>query len=119
MRLQSSTRRRGATLTEVLIAIFVLALGLMGVLSLFVLRMGQSTKDDRCALANHNATTLVRIYWKDQLALVPPLQQTPNLSPNQIRDYFFSAMLDPNAPYMPPLGLGIPAAFQSGKIGRA
>jgi prepilin-type N-terminal cleavage/methylation domain-containing protein len=116
MRLQrSARRRRGFSLTEVLIAIFVLALGLMGVMSLFVLgtvRMAQAVKDDRCALANHNGTTLFRLYWKDQLALVPPLQQKPDMPPYQIRDYFFDAMLNPNAAYLPPAGV-IPPAYQS------
>src|SRR5262249_40564204 len=97
--------------------IFVLALALMGILSLFLLgtvRMAQANKDDRCALANHNATTQLRHYWKDQLALVPPLQQKPDMPPNQVRDYFFSAMLDPNAPYLPGSPIGqIPVAFQS------
>ena len=115
MRHLSSNRRRGVTLTEVLIAIFVLALGLLGVLSLFplgVVRMAQAVKDDRSALANHNATTQFRLYWKDQLGLVPPLQQNPTMAPNRIRDYFFSAMLDPNAPYLPPLGV-VPPVYQS------
>ena len=115
MRLRSPTRRPGFSLTEVLIAIFVLALALMGILSLFMLgtvRMAQAIKDDRCALANHNATTQIRLYWKDQLALVPPLQQKPDMAPNQVRDYFFDAMLDPNAAYLPPSGV-MPPGYRS------
>lgn len=115
MRIHSPARRPGFSLTEVLIAIFVLALALMGILSLFafgMVRMGQAIKDDRCALANHNATTQLRLYWKDQLELVPPLQVQPNMPPYQVRDYFFDAMLNPNAPYLPPAGV-IPPAYQS------
>src|SRR5437764_12387529 len=73
MRLRSSNGRPGATLTEVLIAIFVLALGLMGVLSLFPLgavRMAQAIKDDRTAIHNLNVGANLRWVWKDELLFV-------------------------------------------------
>ena len=45
-------RRRGITLIEVLVAIFIMAIGLLAILTLFPLgamRMGQALQDDRAA----------------------------------------------------------------------
>src|SRR5438093_7745538 len=50
--------RTGATLTEVLVAIFVMAIGLLALLTLFplgALSMAQAIKDDRTAHAAKNA----------------------------------------------------------------
>jgi hypothetical protein len=61
------TRRAGITLTEVLVAIFVMGIGLISLLTLFplgALNMAQSIKDDRCAQASNNADALFRIYWR-------------------------------------------------------
>jgi prepilin-type N-terminal cleavage/methylation domain-containing protein len=47
-------RRRGITLIEVLVAIFIMAIGLLAILTLFplgALRMGQALSDDRAAAA--------------------------------------------------------------------
>lgn len=58
MTVQNTTRRVGATLIEVLIAIFVMCIGLLCVLTLFVLgaqRMATAFKDDACARAAVNA----------------------------------------------------------------
>jgi hypothetical protein len=54
-------RRRGATLIEVLVAIFVMAIGLLTLLALFplgVLTMYQAIQDDRCASAAANANAI-------------------------------------------------------------
>lgn len=54
-------RQSGATLVEVLVAIFVSALGLLGLLALFPLgavSMAQAIKDSRCAQAAANAAAL-------------------------------------------------------------
>ncbi|HLJ94174.1 MAG TPA: hypothetical protein VKU02_13385 [Gemmataceae bacterium] len=54
-------RRSGTTLIEVLVAIFVAALGLLGLLALFPLgavSMAQAIKDSRCAQAAANAFAL-------------------------------------------------------------
>lgn len=54
-------RRSGTTLIEVLVAIFVTAIGLMGLLALFPLgavNMAQAVKDSRCAQAAANAFAL-------------------------------------------------------------
>ena len=57
-------RRPGVTLIEVLVAIFVVALGLLALLTLFplgALSMAQSIRDDRIALMASNAVATLRI----------------------------------------------------------
>src|SRR5687767_14193572 len=52
------SRRRGATLIEVLVAIFIMAIGLLALLTLFpigALRMAQSIQDERTGAAAMNA----------------------------------------------------------------
>src|SRR4051812_3715730 len=63
----TAAARRGVTLVEVLIAIFLMGIGLMAILSLFPLgaaQMAQAIKDQRCAEAATNADALARITWK-------------------------------------------------------
>ncbi|MBY0527742.1 MAG: prepilin-type N-terminal cleavage/methylation domain-containing protein [Gemmataceae bacterium] len=63
--------RRGVTLTEVLVAIFVTGLGLMALMTLFplgALNMAQAVKDDRSAAAAANASSYFRAWWRLQLA---------------------------------------------------
>ncbi len=60
-------RRRGVTLIEVMIAIFVMGLGLLAILSLFPLgasQMAQALRDQRCAEAAANGGALSRVIWK-------------------------------------------------------
>lgn len=62
--------RRGVTLTEVLVAIFVSGLGLMALMTLFPLgamNMAQAIKDDRCGIAAANAASVLRAYWRVSL----------------------------------------------------
>jgi len=54
-------RRSGMTLIEVLVAIFIMAVGLLALLTLFplgMLRMAQAIRDDRCSQAAINAHAL-------------------------------------------------------------
>ena len=65
-------RRSAVTLTEVLVAIFVMGLGLMGILSLFPLgaaQMAQALKDQRAAEAGANAAAVFRLAWKEACEL--------------------------------------------------
>jgi len=60
-----STTRSGATLTEVLVAIFVMAIGLLALLTLFplgALSMAQAIKDGRTAQAAKNAFAIAEAY---------------------------------------------------------
>ncbi len=57
-------RRRGVTLLEVLIAIFVMAIGMLALLVLFplgALSMAQALKDNRCQQAVANAQTVATV----------------------------------------------------------
>ncbi|HEY1378160.1 MAG TPA: prepilin-type N-terminal cleavage/methylation domain-containing protein [Gemmataceae bacterium] len=63
----TAARRRAVTLVEVLIAIFLMGIGLMAILSLFPLgaaQMAQALKDQRCAEAATNAAAVGRVLWR-------------------------------------------------------
>ena len=80
-------KRRGITLTEVLVAIFVTGLGLMALMTLFPLgavNMALAIKDDRAQHAGANATALLRTVWRQGLEngqpdpnIAVPLQNGP------------------------------------------
>jgi hypothetical protein len=55
------------SLTEVLVALFILTLGVIGILTLFPLsaaQMAYAVRDDRSALAAINADNVMRWYWQ-------------------------------------------------------
>ncbi|MCI0456979.1 MAG: hypothetical protein L0Z62_08375 [Gemmataceae bacterium] len=59
------TRRPAATLLEVLVAIFVMGIGLLAILTLFplgALRMQQAIQDDRAAHISANANSIAQTY---------------------------------------------------------
>lgn len=61
------TARPGLTLTEALVSLFVMALGLLSLLTLFPLgafQIGQALKDDRCAQTAVQADGFLRAYWQ-------------------------------------------------------
>jgi prepilin-type N-terminal cleavage/methylation domain-containing protein len=62
------TRRNGLSLTEVLVALFIMAIGLIAILTMFplgALQMGQALKDDRTAQSASNADGYIRWYWRE------------------------------------------------------
>ena len=69
MLVQRAPRQRaGFTLTEVLIAIFVMAIGMISLFVLFpfgALKMMQAIKDDKCAYAADNAHVHAVLFWKN------------------------------------------------------
>jgi prepilin-type N-terminal cleavage/methylation domain-containing protein len=81
--------RKGVTLAEVLVAMFVVAIGMLALLALFpvgALQMAQAIKDDRCGHAAGNATAYVRSLWKTlmedpNLATYSPTEPNPNTMP--------------------------------------
>ncbi len=59
-------RRAGMSLTEVLVALFILTIGVIGILTMFPLgavQMARAVRDDRSALAANNADAYMRWYW--------------------------------------------------------
>ena len=64
------TRRPGLSLTEVLVALFIMALGTISILTMFplgALQMGQALKDDRTSQAAAAADAYMRWYWKERV----------------------------------------------------
>jgi hypothetical protein len=76
-------RRQGATLIEVLVAIFVMGLGMIALLTLFpigALRMAQAIQDDKCAtaVANANAIATMNDVRNDRYVRSPVWYFLPN-----------------------------------------
>ena len=60
-------KRSGMSTAEVLVALFLMALGSIAILTMFPLgmyRMGQALKDDRTAQSAAQADAFMRMYWK-------------------------------------------------------
>ncbi len=80
------THRRGLTLTEALVAMFVAAIGMISLLALFplgALQMGLALKDSRCTETATNAEALMRLEWQKYLdtGIEPFTPETPATSP--------------------------------------
>lgn len=102
-------QRPGVTLTEVLVALFVMAIGMIALLTLFPLgamQLSQAIKDDRTAQAGYNADYLMRTYWRQYVvepvkngrseqSLVNPYLAPSIPNPNYVP--FMTAMENPNA----------------------
>jgi prepilin-type N-terminal cleavage/methylation domain-containing protein len=70
----TTPRRRGLSLTEVLVAIFIMAIGLMALLTLFplgALNMAQAIKDDRTGNSAGNAAAVAHTIWRILVAQTP------------------------------------------------
>ena len=61
-------RRAGITLTEVLVALFIMAIGMIALLVMFPLgaqQIAQAIKDERSAQAANNADNILREHWRE------------------------------------------------------
>jgi hypothetical protein len=111
-------RRSGATLIEVLVAVFVTAIGLLALLALFplgALNMAQAIKDSRAAQATANAAAIAEIQQiRNDPGLYQPWdafawRETPSATPiwpvlSNIPNYD-----GPSYPvYIDPIGVSIP-----------
>ena len=79
--------RRGVTLTEVLVAMFVMAIGMISLLTLFPLgamQVGQALRDDRATQLARQADAFIRQLWRTEV-----LPNSGNV------EGFFWAMEDP------------------------
>ncbi len=80
-------RRPGLSLTEVLVALFVMALGIISLMTLFPLgavQMGQALRDDRSGQTASQADGVVRLWWQTEV-VEPPTPTSP------FKDPFFAA----------------------------
>ncbi|QEG26016.1 hypothetical protein GobsT_07510 [Gemmata obscuriglobus] len=101
------TRRPGLTMTELLVAIFVVAIGLAGVMSMVPFgakQMSDALVADRTATLATSIDALVRSYWKDKIADDLARQDDPTY---QDREPFWPALDDAGS------GLTVPAATEA------
>lgn len=100
------TRRPGLTLMEVMVTLFILAFGVMAILTLFPLAASQmfiAVREDRSALAANAADGFFRAYWKSEVVDRKRDGQTP-------ADEFYTALDDPGSGATPArTGLNPPA----------
>ncbi len=115
---RSREARRGVTLTEVLVAIFIMGIGLLSLLVLFplgALQMAQAIRDDRCTHANLSARALANM----QIPFTNNLSYTLKDDPNTVApNYSPSATAGgPSVPvYIDPIGVKIAGPNTSGTI---
>jgi len=88
--MRSTANRPGLSLTEVLVALFVMALGIISLMTLFPLgamQMSVALRDDRSGQTASQADGMTRIWWQTQVVERPGTE-----------DAFFGAMDNPGAP---------------------
>jgi hypothetical protein len=88
------TRRPAVTLIEVLVTLFIMAIGLLALLTLFPLgaiSMGQALKDDRCASTAAMAENVAIIYGlRDDSIIVNALASSPAGTPVYVDPYGYA-----------------------------
>src|SRR5262245_57590124 len=86
-------QRTAPTLVEVLISIFIMALGLMALLTLFPLgavQMARAIQDDRAATLANNSAAYFRWYWKKLIEADSYMrtEETQPSSPQPLRNLY-------------------------------
>jgi len=84
------TRRSGLSLIEVLVALFIMGLGVIAILTMFPLgayQMAVAVREDRSAQSAAAADAYIRTYWKAYVVQ----------GPNPPTETFYNALSDPNA----------------------
>ena len=102
-----SPRRAGSSLTEVLVAIFVMAAGMLALLTLFPLgamQIQQAVKDDRTAQTAVQADTLLRTYWRANVVQSNTDQALPTAMNNPTGPIPWNPPLTPATPPAPSAG---------------
>lgn len=90
--------RRGVSLTEVLVAMFMMAVGMIAIFTLFPLgamQVGQALRDDRTTQTAQQADGYMRDLWRHHVAAELTEKREPT-------DPFYWAMNDPNQYSAPP-----------------
>lgn len=86
------TRRSGMTLVEVLVAIFIMGIGLVALLTLFpigILRIAQAIRDDRCVSCVINAQAISQVNnLRNDIDVVSDANYQPYDPANPILDLF-------------------------------
>lgn len=134
----TSNWRQGVTLTEVLVAIFIMGIGLLSLLVLFplgALQMAQAIRDDRCTHAGINARALADTMipyttsnnpnhtLKDDPFTVFPFYATPSTSNPSVTVSGLPLPLPKNGPsypvYIDPIGVKLTASTVGAKFSPA
>ncbi len=95
-----NSRRPGLSLTEVLVALFVMALGIISLMTLFPLgavQMGQALRDDRSGQTASQADGITRLWWQTLVVEQPGAE-----------DEIFTAMDTPDPAVAPTLVKKLP-----------
>jgi prepilin-type N-terminal cleavage/methylation domain-containing protein len=90
--LRHSSRRTGFSLTEVIVAMFIMAIGIISLLTLFpvgAVQMGLALRDDRSQSTALQADATLRLWWKQLVVEIPATGE----------DVPFYVMDDPNDPW--------------------
>jgi len=73
-------KRAGLSLMEALVALFIMAIGMISLLTLFPLgaiQMGRALRDDRCAQCAWQADGVVRTWWQVEVVDKPGTETAP------------------------------------------
>ncbi len=103
--LRRTARRSGFSLTEVLVALFVMALGIISLLTLFpvgAVTMGRALQDDRTQTTGLQADAAIRMWWRQEV-----VEAFPRYGLRDTEDAPFWVLDDPNDPWVG----NTPAAF--------
>jgi prepilin-type N-terminal cleavage/methylation domain-containing protein len=82
--LLSNRSRRGFSLTEVIVALFIMALGIISLLTLFPLgavQMGKALRDDRSQTTAVIADGKMRLLWEHEFKTIPFVTPNPPITP--------------------------------------
>lgn len=104
------TRRPGLTLTEVLVAMFIMALGMISLLTLFPLgaiQIGLALRDDRLKQTAVQADTFMRAHWRAKV-VEPPTYTVILPQPPQPPDDFIWGFDSPTQLTNPGLIVRVP-----------
>jgi prepilin-type N-terminal cleavage/methylation domain-containing protein len=96
-------RRPGLSLTEVLVALFIMGIGAVAILTLFplgALNMAQALRDDRTTQCAAQAGAYLRDYWQQRYT--SQVINPPN--PDLYSELFYRAMNNPQVMATDPLG---------------
>lgn len=96
------TRRPGLSLTEVLVALFIMGIGAVAILTLFplgALNMAQALRDDRTTQCAAQSGAFLRDYWQQRYT-----SQTIPGTPDLDNELFFRALNNPAVMATDPLG---------------
>ena len=103
----TANRRPGLSLTEVLVALFIMAIGAISILTLFplaALNMAAALKDDRTTQAAYQSDGFIRSYWGSDV-----VEPTTDTDPATTPDPFTRAFADPNNDGTPDATAGQPS----------